>query len=57
MDRTTGGRCQGVIFDTTPHVKGNIHKIGQPAMLYGMETVSMTSTHMDETGSERDEDV
>ena len=57
MDSTTGGRCQGVIFDTTPHVKGNIHKIVQPAMLYEMGTVSMTSTHMDETGSDSDEDV
>ena len=30
-----------------PHEKGNIHKIiVQPAMLYGMETVSVTSSHV-----------
>ena len=30
-----------------PHVKGNIHKmIVQPAMLYGMETVPVTSSHL-----------
>ena len=30
-----------------PHVKGKIHKmIVQPAMLYGMETVPVTSSHV-----------
>ena len=30
-----------------PHVKGKIHKmIVQPAMLYGMETVPVTSAHV-----------
>ena len=30
-----------------PHVKGNIHKmIVQPAMMYGMETVPVTSSHV-----------
>ena len=30
-----------------PHVKGKIHKmIVQPAMLYGMETVPITSSHV-----------
>ena len=30
-----------------PHVKGNIHKmIVLPAMLYGMQTVSITSSHV-----------
>ena len=30
-----------------PHVKGKIHKmIVQPAMLYGMETVQVTSSHV-----------
>ena len=30
-----------------PHVKGKIHKmIVQPSMLYGMETVPITSSHV-----------
>ena len=39
----------GVLFDkrVPPHVKGNIHNtIVQPAMLYGMETVPVTSSHV-----------
>ena len=38
----------GILCDKRipPHVKGKIHKlIVQPAMLYGMETVPMTSSH------------
>ena len=38
----------GVLCDkrVPPHVKGKINKmIGQPAMLYGMETVPVTSSH------------
>ena len=38
----------GILCDKRipPHVKGKIHKlIVQPAMLYGMETVPMTSFH------------
>ena len=31
----------------SPHVKGKIHKmVVQPAMLYGMETVPVTSSHV-----------
>ena len=47
MDRTTGGICQGVLCDKNipPQVKENTHDIiVQPAMLYGMETVSMSSS-------------
>ena len=39
----------GVLCDkrVPPHVKGKIHKtIVQPAMLYGMETVPVTSYHV-----------
>ena len=39
----------GVLCDkrVPPHVKGRIHKtIVQPAMLYGMETVPVTSSHV-----------
>ena len=39
----------GVLCDkrVPPHVKGNIHKmIVQPAMLYGTETVPVTSSHV-----------
>ena len=39
----------GVLCDkrVPPHVKGKIHKmIVQSAMLYGMETVPMTSSHV-----------
>ena len=39
----------GVLCDkrVPPHVKGKIHKmIVQPAMLYGMETVPVTSSHV-----------
>ena len=39
----------GVLCDkrVPPHVKGKIHKsIVQPAMLYGMETVPITSSHV-----------
>ena len=39
----------GVLCDkrVPPHVKGKIHKmIVQPAMLYGMETVTVTSSHV-----------
>ena len=32
---------------TVPHVKGKINKmLVQPAMLYGMETVPMNSSHV-----------
>ena len=60
VDGITGGRCQasyannwremsGVLCDkrVPPHVKGNIHKmIVQPSMLYGMEAVPVTSSHV-----------
>ena len=39
----------GVLCDTRvpPHVKGNIHNMFvQPAMLYGTETVPVTSSHV-----------
>ena len=39
----------GVLYDKRipPHVKGKIHKmIVQPVMLYGMETVPVTSSHV-----------
>ena len=39
----------GVLCDKRipPHVKGNIHRrIVQPPVLYGMETMLMTSSHM-----------
>ena len=39
----------GVLCDkrAPPHVKGKIHKmIVQPAMMYGMETVPMTSSNV-----------
>ena len=39
----------GVLCDkrVPPHVEGKIHKtIVQPAMLYGMETVPVTSSHV-----------
>ena len=39
----------GVLFDkrVPPHVKGKIHKmIVQPAMLYGMKTMLVTSSHV-----------
>ena len=39
----------GVLCDqrVPPHVKGKIHKmIGQPAMLYWMETASVVSSHV-----------
>ncbi len=39
----------GVLCDkrVPPHVKGKTHKsIVQPAMLYGMETVPVTSSHV-----------
>ena len=39
----------GVLCDkrVPPHAKGKIHKmIVQPAMLYGMETVPMTGSHV-----------
>ena len=42
-------RMIGVLRDTRmpPHVKGKIHSIiVQPAMLYGMKTVPMTSAHV-----------
>ena len=42
-------RMSVVICDkrVPPHVKGNIHKmIAQPAMMYGMETVPVTSSNM-----------
>ena len=43
MDGITGILCDKRI---PPHVKGNSHKmIVQPAMLNGMETVPMTSSH------------
>ena len=53
-------RMTGVLFDKriTPHEKGNIHNmIVQPAKLHGMETVPMTSAHLKETGSNRNEDA
>ena len=50
MDGITGGRCQASYATREylpPHVKGKIHKmIVQPAMLHGMETVPMTSSHV-----------
>ena len=48
MDGTTGGRCQASYATRVPpHVKGKIHKmIVQPAVLYGMETVPVTSSHV-----------
>ena len=42
-------KMSGVLCDkrVPPHVKGKIHKmIVQPAMLYGMETVPVTSSHV-----------
>ena len=42
-------KMSGILCDkrVPPHVKGKIHKmIVQPAMLYGMETVPVTSSHM-----------
>ena len=42
-------KMSGVLCDkrVPPHVKGNIHKmIVQPAMVYGMETVPVTSSHV-----------
>ena len=47
--RNNWRKMSGVLCDkpVLPHVKGNIHKmIVQPAMLYGMETVPMTSSHV-----------
>ena len=44
----TSGRCQGSYYGKRipPDVKGNILKtIVQPVILYGMETVSMVSSH------------
>ena len=41
----------GALFDKSipPHVKGKIHKmIVQPAKLHDMETVSMTSSHVNQ---------
>ena len=41
-------KVSGVLCDkrVPPHVKGNIHNmIVKPAMLYGMETVPVTSSH------------
>ena len=48
MDGTTGVRWQAsYAMRVPPHVKGQIHKmIVQPAMLYGMETVPVTSSHV-----------
>ena len=43
------GKVSGVLCDkrVPPHVKGNIYKmIVQPAMLYGMETLPVTSSHV-----------
>ena len=43
------GNMSGILCDKRipPHVKGTIPKmIVQPAMLYGMETVPMTSSHV-----------
>ena len=42
-------KMSGVLCDkrVSPHVKGKIHNmIVQPAMLYGMETVPVTSSHV-----------
>ena len=42
-------KMSGILCDkrVPPHVKGKIHKmIVQPAMLYGMETVPMTSSRV-----------
>ena len=42
-------KMSGVLCDkrVPPHVKGKINKmIVQPAMLYGMETVPVTSSHV-----------
>ena len=50
VDGTTGGRCQTsyvIRARVPPHVRANIHKtIVQPAVLYGMETVPVTSSHV-----------
>ena len=48
MDGTTGGRCQAsYAIRVSPHVQGKIHKmIVQPAMLYGMKTVPVSSSHV-----------
>ena len=49
MDGITGKICQASYATRGYHhiVKGQIHKtIVQPAMLYGMETVPMTSSHV-----------
>ena len=54
-------KMSGVLCDkrVPPHVKGKIHKmIVQPAMLYGMETVPITSSHVKKlSGSDINEDV
>ena len=50
----------GVLCDkrVQPHVKGKINKmIVQPAMLYGMETVPVTSSRVKKPESDRNEDV
>ena len=42
-------KMSGVLYDkrVPPHVKGNIHKmIVQPAMLFGIETVPVISSHV-----------
>ena len=44
------GKMSGILCDSSvpPIVKGKMHKmIVQPAMVYGMETVPMTSSHLD----------
>ena len=48
MDGTTGGRCQAsYAIREYHHMLRKIHKmVVQPAMLYGMETVPVTSSHV-----------
>ena len=50
----------GILCDkrVPPHVKGKIHKmIVQPAMLYGMETVPVTGSHVKKLEVTENEDV
>ena len=50
VDGITGERCHSCMRQDSivpPRVMGKIHKkIFQPAMLYGMETVPVTSSHV-----------
>ena len=58
--RNNWRKMSGVMCDkrVPPYVKGKIRKlIVQPDMLYGMETVPVTNSHVKETGSDINEDV